>query len=161
MWAWLVSSSSSTLPVLPCEEGLSHNLHQARRFPPVQGEQLDTPRHPFRGAPSVGAGLQVKVSLSPRSSLGLSGGGPCHPADRSGRPDVPSHLLRLYRIPPREHLPPADSESSKAPQGRLACPSSLCSLVPSKRELSAPQRRAQRWVAQHPARRVATSVTLC
>lgn len=60
----------------------------------------------------MGTGLQLRVGLSPRSSLGLSGGGPCYPADRGGRPHVPSHLLRLYRIPSGEHLPSADCEWS-------------------------------------------------
>lgn len=91
------------------------NLFLATLESPSPGQEDSsggTPPHPWH--PAQWAPAQTE-GPSPRGGAGLPGCGPGHPADRGGHPHVPAHLLRLHRISPREHLPPADGEWSGAP----------------------------------------------
>lgn len=80
----------------------SHNLHPTvLEIPPPEGDSFG--EHP-PPRPSVSLSdstrLRLRDSLSPRSSLGLPGSGPCYPADRGGHSHVLAHLLRLHWISP-------------------------------------------------------------
>lgn len=103
------------------------NLYLATLESPPPGEEDSsggTPPHPWH--PAQWAPAQTESPLPPRGGTGLPGCGPGHPADRGGHPHVPAHLLRLHRISPREHLPPADGEWSGATPWEGPGPSSLC-----------------------------------
>ena len=131
------------------------NLYLATLESPARGwGQFLGASYPTSGTLLSGHQLRLRDSPSPRGGAGLPGCGPSHPADRGGHPHVPAHLLRLYRISPWEHLPPADGEWSGAtpwegPGASSLCFSFLkpfsffCPLLPPRSVLSPPPCRAR------------------